>query len=186
MIDAFEEMCIWVYVTVDDLYRDIVGQTQRPGSDPVISDSELLTIILVSESKGWENESEWASHWSPYVSLFGGFPERSRLNRRRRALSVILNLIRFRLVQGVSELGDSRCLLDSLPIEVVTFKRVPQSQGNWWEHGASYGRWHSRQATFFGFKLYLLVTFTGFLVDFMLTNGSRAMICSPLTPTSSY
>lgn len=168
MIDAFEEMCIWVYVTVDDLYREITRGWSRKGPLPACRDSEVLTIILVSECKGWENESEWVQHWWAYRSLFGAFPERSRLNRRRRRLSGVLNLIRYRLVQSVEGQLDSRCIVDSAPLEVVAFSRVPQSRGDWWANGARYGHNATKRQTFFGYKLYLLVTVTGFLVDFMI------------------
>lgn len=168
MIDAFEEMCIWVYVVLDDLYREMEMGGHRRGPQPQCSDSELLTIIVVSECKGWENETEWYYHWYAYRSLFRHFPERTRLNRRRRALTGILNQMRFKLLQRLEAQLESRCILDSFPIEVVQFGRVPQSTGDWWQHQAAYGYNPTTQRHFFGYKLYLLVTLTGMIVDFML------------------
>lgn len=170
MIKSFEDFCTWVYVIVDDIWQRIGGLFRRPGSPLRCSDSELLTIALVSECKGWQKESELRSHWEPYLDLFPHFPERSRFNRRRRNLMAGFNLVRQVVLHGLELAQDHHCLIDSLPVEVIQFHLVPSSSARqrWYSYGASYGRVPAKQQTIFGYKLHLLVTLNGLILDFVL------------------
>ena len=63
---------------------------------------------------------------------------------------------------------DKQCITDSLPIPVVQFYLVPGSTGDWKAYGANYGRVSSKKETIFGYKLHLLVTLGGLILDFEL------------------
>ena len=169
MIHDFEDFCLYAYVIVDDLWNSIAWRFSRPGPKPECSDSELITIALVSECRGWDTESELLDHWKPYLDLFAQFPERSRFNRRRRALVQAINLIRRLLLQALDLSRDGQCIIDSLPVPAVQFHLVPSSTGDWKAYGARFGKVASKQQTIFGYKLHLLVTLSGVIVDFELT-----------------
>jgi len=49
MIASFDDFCLWMEVTVDDLWREIGPGFKRPGSAPQCRASELLTMALVGE-----------------------------------------------------------------------------------------------------------------------------------------
>jgi len=51
MIADFDDFCMWVYVIVDDIWKEIAPLFRRPGPKPVCSDSELITMALVGECR---------------------------------------------------------------------------------------------------------------------------------------
>lgn len=87
MIADFEDFVTWMYVTIADLWQPIAHLYRRPGPEPTsCSDSELMTMAIVSECCGWDRETHLSTQWAPYHRLFPRLPERSRYNRRRRNL----------------------------------------------------------------------------------------------------
>jgi len=168
MINDFDDFCLYTYVIVDDLWERITPLFKRPGPAPECSDSELITLVLVSECRGWDLETEMLSYWQEHRDLFPHQPSQSRLNRRRRALAQGINLLRCAVLQLLDVAQDRQCTIDSLPIEVVEFHLVPGSTGDWVAHGATFGKVPSKKETIFGYKLHLLVTLGGVILDFEL------------------
>ena len=170
MIASFEDFVIWMYVLIDTYWQQVAAQDHRPGPAPRCTDPELLTLLVVGECCGWHTETTLLAHWQSYRHLFPHLPERSRLNRRRRALAWALNDLR-RVVLEVSGLAaDRQCAIDSLPIPVISFHLVPSSRAvaTWKAYGASFGYVASKKAHIFGYKLTLLVTLGGAILDFEL------------------
>ena len=48
MIAHLDDLCLWVYVLVDDMCQALEGHLRRPGPKPVCSDIELIAICLMS------------------------------------------------------------------------------------------------------------------------------------------
>jgi len=170
MIADFEDFCLYMYVLVDDLWARIGHRYRRPGPAPACSDSELITMVLVGECRGWDQETELVTAWQDYRALFPVVPERSRFNRRRRALQQAINDLR-RLALSVLDLAhDRQCVIDSLPVPVLHFHLVPGSPNTatWRAAGATFGKVSSKKQTIFGYKLHLLVTLGGVIRDFVL------------------
>jgi hypothetical protein len=173
IITSFDDFCTWLYVTVDDIWHHIGQMFSHPGPQAKCSDSELITLAILSECRGWDKETELNSEWFNLRHLFPVLPERSRFNRRRRRLMLAINVVR-KAVQGLLDLADDRqCVIDSLPVPVVQFHRAYFASGDWSSDGASYGRVSSKHATIFGFKLHLLVTLSGVIVDFELAPANE-------------
>ena len=168
MIHDFEDFCLYAYVIIDDIWQRIAPQFTRPGPEPICSDSELITIALVSECRGWDTETELRDYWAPYQALFPRFPERSRFNRRRHNLAQAINMLRRVLLQSLDLSQDRQCIIDSLPVPVVAFHLVPSSTGDWSAYGATFGKVASKKQTIFGYKLHLLTTLSGLILDFEL------------------
>ena len=166
---TFEDFCLWIYVLVDEVWPQIAPACRRPGPPPACSDPELVTMALVGECKGWHEETVLLSEWAKHRALFPVQPERSRFNRRRRQLQGAINRLR-RLVLAACDLAaDRRCVLDSLPVPVIRFHLGPGGdRAAWQAHGARFGKVPSKKVTIFGYKLYLLVTLNGVLLDFAL------------------
>jgi len=157
-----------MYVTVDDLWHQLGPAFHRPGPAPQCSDSELITLFLIGECRGWDVETELLSQWQAHRDLFPSIPSQSRANRRRRHLQLAFNLIRQAVLRLLDLAQDRQCAIDSLPIPVLQFHSVPGSTGDWKAHGATYGKVSSKQQTIFGYKLQLLVTLNGVILDFEL------------------
>jgi hypothetical protein len=168
MIEDFDDFCTFVYVVVDDIWQQIAPLFKRPGPEPEVSDSELITMALVGECRGWHQETVLISNWHEHQDLFPKIPSRSRFNRRRRNLMFAINLIRKTLLEMMDLAQDNQCIIDSLPVPVVEFYLVPSSTGDWAAHGARFGKVSSKGETIFGYKLHLLITLNGLILDFEL------------------
>ena len=172
MIADFEDFVTWMYVIVDDLWRPIAHLYHRPGPDPTsCSDSELMTVALVSECRTWARETQLIQEWRAYRALFPRLPERSRFNRRRRNLMGAINQIRHLVLSVLDVALDAHAAIDSLPIPVVQFHLAPHRTREWDVHGATFGYCASKKQTFFGYRLHLVVTLGGVILDFALTSA---------------
>jgi hypothetical protein len=169
MIEDFDDLCLYMYVTVDDIWKEIAYLFKRPGPTPACSDSELLTMALVGECRGWDLETDLLSHWRDHQDLFPVIPSQSRFNRRRRYLHLAFNQIRQVVLERLDLSRDPQCAIDSLPVPVVQFHLVPSSTGDWKAYGAAFGKVPSKNdMTIFGYKLHLLITLSGTILDFEL------------------
>jgi transposase len=170
MIAQFEDYCLWMYVVIDELWPKVAPLCRRPGPAPACSDSELVTMVLVGESRGWDEETDLVREWRARRDLFPVVPERSRFNRRRRALAPAINALRRLTLRLLDLAADRQCAIDSLPVPALRFHLVPSSPavGHWTEHGAAFGKVTTKKQTIFGYKLQLLVTLNGVILDFLL------------------
>jgi Transposase DDE domain len=172
MIHTFEDLCTTVYVLLDELYQAHVQPfDHRPGPRAAFTESELLTITVVAELIGLDEETAILGYLRRnHASLFPLLPDRSRYNRRRRALGEALNRIRRQVLSWLLTLlpADERplALIDSLPIPVVGFHHARGEHA--WKGWATYGYNASKQQIIDGFKLHLVTTAAGLIVDFVL------------------
>jgi hypothetical protein len=126
-------------------------------------------MALVGEAKGWDQETELLSEWAAHRDLVPRQPSRTRFNRRRRALQGAINELRRLLLRVLDLAADRQCVLDSLPIPVIRFHLVPgANRAQWQAYEARFGKVPSKKCTIFGYKLYLLVTLNGIILDFVL------------------
>lgn len=185
MIADFEDFVTWIYVMVDDLWKQIAPLYRRPGPQPrTWSDSELMTVAIVSACRGWDRETQLATEWAPYRSLFPNMPERSRYHRRHRNLMGAMNQIRQIVLTTLDVAQDAHGVIDSIPIPVMQFHLAPQRTRDWDSYGATYGQCASKQQTFFGYRLHLVVTLGGVILDFELTaaNADERDVAATMLP----
>jgi hypothetical protein len=178
MIETFADLCTAIYVLVDDLYQIVAPpQDHRPGPRSAFSESEVITVTLVAELLGLDEEQRVLLYVRRHhLALFPHLPERTRFNRRRRRLIEVTNRIR-RLLQGATWdllTPEERALgvLDSLPVPVVGFHHA-REEHRWWGE-ASYGHVASKKQTIYGFKLHLLISHSGLILDFALAPAQHA------------
>jgi IS5 family transposase len=175
LIADFEDFCLAMYVLVDDLWARLGPRYRRPGPAPACSDSELITMVLVGECRGWDEETELIAAWQAYRALFPVIPERRRFNRRRRALQHAINDLRRVVLTRLDLAQDRQAVIDSLPVPVLHFHLVPSSPNTrtWRAAGAAFGKVCSKKQTIFGYKLHLLVTRGGVILDFVLAPANE-------------
>ena len=176
MIDDFDDFCLWTYVVVDEIWQRIAPLFRRPGPAPDCSDSELLTLVLVGECRGWAMETELLSQWREHRDLFPILPTQSRLNRRRRQLVDAFTLIRRAILGLLDAAADHQGVIDSLPVPVIAFHLVPGSaaKADWQAAGAAFGKVITKKQTIFGYKLHLLITLGGVILDFALAPANAS------------
>jgi len=170
MIADFDDFVTWMFVIIDDLWQPIAPLYRRPGPAPTrCSDSELMTMAIINECRGWDRETHAQSEWAQYRHLFPQQPERSRFHRRRRNLMGAMNQIRQIVLTLLDVAQDAYGAIDSLPVPVVQFHLAPQRTRDWDAHAATFGYCASKKQTFFGYRLHLVVTLGGVILDFELT-----------------
>lgn len=177
MITEFEDFCLWTYVIVDELWQRLPPEYKpTSGPAPGCSESELITMALVGECRGWTQETTLLRCWRDYRHLFPVLPERSRFNRRRRNLMHAINAIRQGVLAVLDLAQDRQCAIDSLPVPVLQFHLVPgaPSKATWQSQGAAFGKVPTKRQTIFGYKLHLLVTLNGVIRDFVLAPANAS------------
>jgi IS5 family transposase len=174
MIADFDDFCLRMFVLIDDLWPQIAPRVHRPGPKPDCSDSELITMALVGECRGWDEETVLIANWNERRHLFPIVPDRTRYNRRRGNLALAINLLRQLVLRDLDLAQDGQLVIDSLPLPVVGFHLAPGAKGDWDEHEASYGRCASKKQTIYGYKLHLLMTLSGVIVDFSLAPANES------------
>jgi hypothetical protein len=173
-ITSFDDFCLWVYVVVDDGYQTMRQHFKRPGPAPTTwSDSEILAVALISECCGWDVETDLLQHWRAHSDLFPHPPSQSRFNRRRRALYDAFNGVRRWLLGQLDLSADRYGVIDSLPVPVVAFHHAPRCNRQWRAEGASFGKVSAKQMTFFGYKLHLLSSLSGVILDWVLAPANE-------------
>jgi hypothetical protein len=169
MIADFDDFSLWVYYIVDDICQHLQPLLRRPGPAPTsCSDSELLALAIIGECRGHDMETELLSFWTDHRALFPRLPSQSRFNRRRRNLMPLCNLVRRAIVQLLDVAQQCTCVIDSLPVPAVAFHLAPQASREWAAHGAAFGKVSSKKQTIYGYKLHLLLTLGGVILDFEL------------------
>ncbi len=177
MIADFAELCTYLYVVADEAYQDVAApDDHRPGPHPVCSDSELITLTLAAELVGLAAEGRFLGYVRRnHPTLFPLLPERSRYNRRRRQLVEVTNRIRGailgRLWRVLEREGRALCVVDSVPVPVVGYHQAAGDH-RWWGE-ADFGRVPSKKQRVYGFKLHLVISHCGLILDFALAPASH-------------
>ena len=172
IIESFVALCTAVYVLVDDRYRLVVAPyDRRPGPVGDCSDGELIALTLVAELVGLDEEAAFLAYLRRnHPTLFPHLPSRSRYNRRRRRLVEATNRIRIALASDVllhlSPEDRDLAVIDSLPVPVVGFAHARGAHR--WYGQARYGHNATKGQTFYGYKLHLLASASGLVLDFAL------------------
>lgn len=170
-----DEMFLIVFSLIDDLYHDCVPDSvrYRAGQNRIaFSDSEVITLSLMQEALS--NDSELSFHRlvaKDYGHLFPHLVERSRYHRRRKALvGVQLHLLR--QLMGLFKTLAAWLVVDSAPVETAAFVRSQSAQASIAE--AAYGYCAAKKRYFFGFRLHLLISHQGAILDFVLSPADVA------------
>ena len=162
-----------IFVIVDDIYKKVVPESvkNRRNRDKLkTSDFEIITIAICGEIIGCDCENSWFSFIKKnHTDLFPNLCHRTRFNRLRRALLQTINLIFTHLVSEFLENEiNNICIADSFPLEVCKFGRAKYCK-SFREDDARYGICPSKKETYFGFKINVLATDSGFIKNFYVT-----------------
>jgi len=178
-IHGFDDFCLWMYVMIDDWFQQQTDLPQRPGPQPTTcSDSELLTMILVGECKGWQQETALLDGWTEHRDLFPHLPSLSRLNRRRRNLDGCLQALLPFIQRQLAWANDPVLILDSLPVGVVSRAHAAHASSDWASHQAAYGYSQTKRWLFFGYWLHVLVTAGGVILDWVLVSATVSAVAA--------
>jgi Transposase DDE domain len=177
LLEEVEEAIIVLFCVVDDAYRILNPKAGHYESLKQLSDSEVITLILLQQLRGVESERSFLRDVERFFShLFPGavglWP--SSLHRRIRKLRRFLEpLRRFVLTDLV---GDPETMIvDSTLLSVLHPREVGQSAG-WGGHsaGAAWVRWGTFSV--YGVKLHLLCSTNRVPLSYELTPANVAEV----------
>ena len=160
-----------IFVIIDDIYNEIIPigiRNRRNIKDSKLSDSEIITISIVGELLTIDSEKSFFSLLKrEYKELFPRLGDRTRFNRTKRNLHLVISKIRGYISEFMQLYSNNIRVIDSMPIPVCEFGRARFSKC--FKGEASYGICASRKETYFGFKFHALTTVDGFLTDYVIT-----------------
>ena len=151
------------------LYRDYCPDSlkhRRNVSLSKVSDESLLVLLLLQAELGIKSQR----HFHRICQLFpcGRLLERSRFNRRSRQLIWLLQLIR----QAMNDQAPSNniVIMDSFPLPLC--QSVRNHRASIFEGVADIGYNASKHQWFYGFKVHMLVTLSGYILNYIVTSAS--------------
>ena len=151
------------------LYRDYCPDSLKHRHNvslSKISDESLLVLLLLQAELGIKSQR----HFHRICQLFpcGRLLERSRFNRRSRQLIWLLQLIR----QAMNDQAPSNniVIMDSFPLPLC--QSVRNHRASIFEGVADIGYNASKHQWFYGFKVYMLVTLSGYILNYIVTSAS--------------
>lgn len=163
-----DTLIVTVFCLVDDaLAAELAGERLRQrGPRPVLADAEVLTIEIVGEYLGLDQERRMFDYFRRHYSHF--FPALPRVHRTtftRQAAN--LWQIKARLWQQLLhevELDRALSLVDSFPVPVCRFARARRCRRL--RELSAYGFDEMAKQTCFGVRLHLRVCWPGLIVGF--------------------
>lgn len=116
-IENLKDFVTVIFVLVDDLYNEHIPEEikNRLHKDTaILSDSEIITIAISRELLTIDSESAWHSFVQKNMKdLFPKTCERSRFNRTKRNLLLVIDEIRKQLNQYVKVFASNERIIDS-------------------------------------------------------------------------
>jgi hypothetical protein len=168
-----------VYCVVDELYRAHAGPAKpaRPGHQPELSDSEVLTLQLVAQWQTARSERAFvayaARHWRAY---FPRLLDQSAFNRRARDLQGVLARLGDWSRQYVLQvlpllpLTGAYEVLDGVPVPLM--RRCRGRRHRCFGAEADMGRGGSDKERYYGVKLLVGVDAIGFVTGWVMGPAS--------------
>ena len=173
-INDLKDLFTIIFVLVDDVYNEIIPsniKNRRNISESKLSDSEIISISIVGEAITIDSEKAWFFFVKKnFKDLFPNIGDRTRFNRTKRNLFMVIKEIQKYFSNLPMFLNDDIRIIDSMPIPVCKFARSYFSKS--FNDISSYGYCASKKETYFGLKLHALITTSGFITDFFLTSAN--------------
>jgi IS5 family transposase len=167
---SLEDFIITVYCLVDETMNKLLGhqKLRQRGFKPSLSDSEMITMEVVSEFLGLDTDkSAWeyfCHHWHDWFPQLGS---RSNFAKHAANLWRVTQQIQKALAKQLGAFTDSLHLSDGFPISVCHFKRAYFSQIFAGE--AAYGYCASKREVYYGFKGNVLINSEGVITEITVT-----------------
>ena len=173
-INDLKDLFTIIFVLVDDVYNEIIPsniKNRRNISDSKLSDSEIISISIFGEAITIDSEKAWFFFVKKnFKDLFPNIGDRTRFNRTKRNLFMVIKEIQKYFSNLPMFLNDDIRIIDSMPIPVCKFARSYFNKS--FKDISSYGYCASKKETYFGLKLHALITTSGFITDFFLTSAN--------------
>src|SRR4051812_30237351 len=180
---SIENFIITVFCLVDDELKALLKdrKLRQRGFQPALTDSEVMTMEVVGETLGYDDDkSLWRyfkTHWSHF---FPDIPERTTFVRQAANLHELKHLLQTRIVAELGDYGDRLHIIDGLPMPVCKFARAAFSRI--FKGSAAYGYCATKQEYYFGFHGHIVISSIGVITaaTFAAANIDERDVCPEL------
>lgn len=166
-----ESLLVSIYVLVDDWWQENHPDLLRkPGRPTVLSDSEVLTLAILSQWPRFRSERDFFRFASFHLlEYFPNLLSHSQFNRRTRALESELRALQGDLADTLADGSEVYRVLDTTLIPAVV--RVRACRNGLFAGQATFGRCASKTEWVYGFKVALSVSPEGVVTAFGLAEA---------------
>jgi hypothetical protein len=152
-----------VFCLADDFVRDLTrtGRLRQRGPEPVLADSEVLTIEAVGEFLGLDTDQALHAYFRRhFAAFFPGLRAVHRTTFARQAANLWLVKIAFwQRIAAATRHDADLALIDSFPVPVCRFARAFRCRS--FRGLAAFGRDALAHQTYYGLRLHLRVAWPG-------------------------
>ncbi len=167
-----ETFLISLYAIVDEWWKRLHPRPlRRAGRPPSLSETEVLTLAILSQWPRWRSERDFWRFADVYLRVY--FPNllsQSQLNRRIRALESEMRALQRNLAESLVESSEVYHVLDTTLIPAVA--RVRACRKGLFAGQAAFGRCVSKTEWVYGFKVALSVSPAGVVAAFGLAEAN--------------
>ena len=162
---SVESFIIEVFCLVSDWMSKKPIKLRSRGPNPSLDDSEVLTMEIVGEFLGMDQDkkihSYFKTHWAHF---FPGIGDRTAFARQSANLWGVKKQLQKYLSRACGALEDDIHIVDGFPFPICNFRRAHFSK--LYRGEASYGYCAAKNQTYYGFKGHLLISVNGVICDF--------------------
>lgn len=162
-----------IYCLSDDFCKEFMATLSittlgnKPKKAPILSDSEVITIMILFHDKGYRNMKHfYTQHVQKHLTHL--FPKTVSYNR----FTELMQGVNLPLAMFVKTICLGNCtgisFVDSTPLRVCKNKRIKRNKV--FKGIAQVGK--STMGYFYGFKLHLVINEKGELLNFVITQGN--------------
>ncbi len=160
-----------LYVFLDDriLQRLSLSRAGRPSRRPVLTDAELLCLVVAQHLLQFDSETRWVRYAHTHLKdMFPGMPHQPGYNKRVRAAGTLISAVITERARDTPSWHELLRLVDSTPVPAGMSRETVKRSDLAGDAGYGYCASHSR--FFWGFPLYLISTPEGMPVLWALAN----------------
>jgi hypothetical protein len=172
---TLDDYMLTVFCLVDDQLTALhLDHVRQRGFAPQLADSEVLTIELVGEFLGFDQDAQLFWYFRRHhAGAFPGLRQVHRTTFLRQAAN--LWAVKQRLQQhlaGLLTAGDPLWHVDSMPLHACQFARASSCRR--FAGAAAFGKDHVIRQTFYGFRLHLRTSRDGIIEAAVLAPANVA------------
>lgn len=160
-----------LYVFLDDQVLPALGLSRDRvrGRKPVLSDAELLCLVVAQHVLRFDSETRWVRYARAHLTdMFPAMPKQPGYNKRVRAAGPLISAAITALAKDTPSWHELLRLVDSTPVPAAMSRETVKRSDLAGDAGYGYCASHSRY--FWGFRLYLISTPDGMPVIWALAN----------------
>jgi hypothetical protein len=182
-----DTLIITWFCWIDEGVKELVAgrRLRQRGPDPVLADSEVLTMEVVGEYLGLDQDSAlfayFQRHWSHFFPQLRGL-HRTTFVRQAANLRGLKDRLGWWLRERLPH-DPTLAILDSIAIPVCQFTRAPRCHRFAGEAG--FGQDHLTRRAFYGFRLHARVCWPGVICQIELTPGQGSELAAALDLTEA-